>query len=107
YLPTAKWAAPDIAVAARLMRYVHDHPEIAAERGKKGREDLLAKHSVGSAASFITGRLAEIRQQRQPISPPVRENNKQEVQKLQEAAQAIPKGKKERGWTMKKFWSVR
>ncbi|MGB8354142.1 MAG: glycosyltransferase, partial [Chthoniobacteraceae bacterium] len=42
YLPTAKWAAPDIAVAARLMRYVHDHPEIAAERGKKGREDLLA-----------------------------------------------------------------
>ena len=61
YPAGAKWAEPDVEAAAKLMRYVHDHPEEARARGERARQDLREHHSLDSAAAFVSTRLAEIR----------------------------------------------
>jgi glycosyltransferase involved in cell wall biosynthesis len=60
YPAGAVWADPDVGDAARLMRYVYEHPDEASERGRRGRDDLLDS-SLERTAAFIAGRCADIR----------------------------------------------
>jgi hypothetical protein len=61
YAPGAEWADPDVGVASALMRHVNEHPSEAAERGARGRADLLRDFSFERAARFVAGRLGEAR----------------------------------------------
>jgi hypothetical protein len=61
YPPGARWAEPDLAHAARLMRAVYQHPGEAKRRAERGRADLLFNHGVLSSATAISDRLATIR----------------------------------------------
>ena len=61
YPATGRWAEPDLADAARLMRHVYEHREEAAVKGKRAERDILSSHSVERQAEFIAGRVAEIR----------------------------------------------
>lgn len=64
YPPEARWAEPDVAHAARLMRQVVDDPDEARQRARAGSSSLVVSHSREEAAVAIGGRLAEIRQRR-------------------------------------------
>ena len=73
YPPDARWANPNIAEAADLMRFVYDHPEEAQRRGKKGRMDLYERHSPRAVAAFIKSRLSRLREKApapRPFAPP-------------------------------------
>jgi glycosyltransferase involved in cell wall biosynthesis len=61
YVPGAEWAEPDIAVAARLMRRVWEHPQEARLRGERARDQLLERFTVDRTADFVSSRLAEMR----------------------------------------------
>lgn len=68
----SEWAEPDLDEAARLMRYVHEHPTEAAERAERGRSDVLDRMSAERAGAFIAERVANVREhvmtERTPIS---------------------------------------
>ena len=66
YPPTARWAEPDSAAAARLMRHVVDHPEEAAARGALAQREMLELHGPEARARFVAARLDEIRRSRAP-----------------------------------------
>lgn len=61
YPAGAEWADPDLDRAAELMREVYEHQDVASERGKQGREDVLRRHDIERAAGFVTTRLNEVR----------------------------------------------
>jgi glycosyltransferase involved in cell wall biosynthesis len=69
YPPQARWAEPDIAEAARLMRQVRENPQEARRRGAQGRLDLCAGHDPRNAGTFIKNRLAELRRKPPAILP--------------------------------------
>jgi glycosyltransferase involved in cell wall biosynthesis len=56
-----RWAAPDGAHAAQLMRRVFDNPELGREVGERGAADLRRTHSAAVAGALIAERLAPIR----------------------------------------------
>jgi hypothetical protein len=60
YPAGVEWAQPDLDHAAELMRHVVEHREQAEAVGERARKDLLASHSLDSAAVFIKERLAAI-----------------------------------------------
>ncbi|HYU24027.1 MAG TPA: glycosyltransferase, partial [Thermoanaerobaculia bacterium] len=60
----ARWAAPDVTEAARLMRYVYEHGDEARKTGQQGREDILRLHSLQARTTFMKSRLAAIRRAR-------------------------------------------
>jgi glycosyltransferase involved in cell wall biosynthesis len=60
----AKWADPDLAVAAQLMRQVFEHPDEAAAKGAAARTSVLTLHSPSRRAPFLRERLAAIEDQR-------------------------------------------
>lgn len=62
YPEGARWAEPDIKVAADLMRRVFDDPGLAQAKGERGRQDILRKHSPEARVKFVLGRLADIGQ---------------------------------------------
>ena len=64
YPAGARWAAPDVAEAARLMRYVYEHGDEARKVGLRAREDILRLHSPESRTDFIRSRLDAIRRAR-------------------------------------------
>jgi len=64
YPAGARWAAPDLIEAARLMRYVYEHPDDACKVGQRAREDILRLHNPEARTAFIRSRLAAIRQAR-------------------------------------------
>ncbi|MSW96036.1 MAG: glycosyltransferase, partial [Actinobacteria bacterium] len=59
YPPQGRWAEPDVAHAAQLMRRVFDEPQAAREIGARAAADLRAGHSLQ-----VTGRAAEARLRR-------------------------------------------
>jgi glycosyltransferase involved in cell wall biosynthesis len=74
YPAGALWADPDLDDAAAAMRRVVEHPEEAAERGRRGREAIVRGHSLDRLADFVSGRLAEIDRlprRKQTAEPPV------------------------------------
>jgi glycosyltransferase involved in cell wall biosynthesis len=60
YKPGGRWAEPDLDEAARLLRYVWEHPEEARARGERGREDLARTHTLAAAAAVVAERAGEI-----------------------------------------------
>jgi glycosyltransferase involved in cell wall biosynthesis len=61
YPPAARWAEPDLAHAAKLMRFVYQNPEEGQRRAKKGRLDLCCGHTSEAVAEFIKSRLSALR----------------------------------------------
>jgi hypothetical protein len=62
YPPSATWAEPDVAHAARLMREVHDQPEAARERALRGQAEIRRTHSPEAAGRSMATRLVNIQQ---------------------------------------------
>jgi glycosyltransferase involved in cell wall biosynthesis len=60
YPAGALWADPNVEEAAAAMRRVFEHPDEAAERGRRGRETILQRHSLDRLAAFLAERLDEI-----------------------------------------------
>lgn len=61
YPDTTQWAEPDIAIAARLFRYVIDNPDDAADKGKRAKEDLARLYTPEICGQRMRQRLDEIR----------------------------------------------
>jgi glycosyltransferase involved in cell wall biosynthesis/SAM-dependent methyltransferase len=57
YPPEGWWAEPDVDHAARLLREVFDSPEMAAERARRGGQDIRRTHSPAAAGEIMRGRL--------------------------------------------------
>jgi glycosyltransferase involved in cell wall biosynthesis len=53
-----RWAEPDLAAAAALMRTVYQNPAFAREHGARARGDVLERLSSGRAAVFLRERIA-------------------------------------------------
>jgi glycosyltransferase involved in cell wall biosynthesis/SAM-dependent methyltransferase len=62
YPPDGMWAEPDVAHAGRLMREVFDRPEQAAERGRRGADDIRRTHSPAAAGELMGRRLELLRE---------------------------------------------
>jgi hypothetical protein len=60
YPAGAYWAEPDVAHAARLMRFVYTHGEEARAKGARARQDIEASFSPQSVAETIQQRLSAI-----------------------------------------------
>jgi 2-polyprenyl-3-methyl-5-hydroxy-6-metoxy-1,4-benzoquinol methylase/glycosyltransferase involved in cell wall biosynthesis len=56
YPAGARWAEPDLDVAARMMRDVFENQLHAAEVGRRAKAHVLAKHGLDAGASFIRER---------------------------------------------------
>ncbi len=57
YPPDGQWADPDVEHAARLMRHVFEHPEEAAERGRRAARDIRRTNSPAAAGAAMASRL--------------------------------------------------
>jgi glycosyltransferase involved in cell wall biosynthesis/SAM-dependent methyltransferase len=68
YPPAGSWAEPDVDDAARLMRDVFERPELAAERGRRGGEDIRRTHSAQAAGEIVRQRLDLLRERHQQQS---------------------------------------
>lgn len=55
-----KWARPSIQHLRELMRFVHENPEIAIEKGKHARRDMLEKFTPKIVAEIIMKHLIRI-----------------------------------------------
>jgi glycosyltransferase involved in cell wall biosynthesis len=64
YPAGARWADPDLDVAASLMRTVFGNPGLASKVGGQGRRDMLEHHSTDARARFICSRFDTIRHTR-------------------------------------------
>lgn len=60
YPPSARWAEPDVDVAAELMRRVRDDPQWAAEVGRRGRDSVGRTHSLERSAEALLGHFDRI-----------------------------------------------
>ena len=61
YPAGARWADPDLAAAAAIMRTVAANPEAASARGRQAHDDVVAQHGVEARAARMSIRLAQIR----------------------------------------------
>jgi glycosyltransferase involved in cell wall biosynthesis len=64
YPAGSRWAEPDVAVAAELMRRVVDVPDEAAAKGRQAAEDVRELHSPERRAALMTTRLEAIEERR-------------------------------------------
>jgi glycosyltransferase involved in cell wall biosynthesis len=62
YGPPTRWAEPDLAEAARQLRWVFEHPAEAAQLGLRAQESMRASHDLDRSVSFVMGRLTQIEQ---------------------------------------------
>ena len=58
YRRGARWAEPDIVVAAQLMRSVVQNPEKAAAVGARAQRAVLGKHGLGARTALMKERFA-------------------------------------------------
>jgi glycosyltransferase involved in cell wall biosynthesis len=80
------WAEPNVEHAARLMREVYDHPELARARGEQAARDMREHYSIAAVGRLVEARLRDIeccrrtkviqrtlalRQEPSPAAPPV------------------------------------
>jgi glycosyltransferase involved in cell wall biosynthesis len=73
YGPPTRWAEPDLAEAARHLRWVYEHPAEAQRLGLRAQESMRSGHDLDRSVSFVMGRLTEIEQTLQPepvLEPP-------------------------------------
>ncbi len=64
YMRGATWADPDLDEAARLLRLVAEHPEIARERGERARARVERERDTAVTSRAVRARLDHIRSQR-------------------------------------------
>jgi glycosyltransferase involved in cell wall biosynthesis len=60
FLPGLMWAEPDLNAAADFMRVVHEHPELAQERGALAAADISQHHSPEVVGRLMSARLREL-----------------------------------------------
>ena len=60
----ALWAEPDLDEAARLLRRVFEHPDEAAEVGRRGQRAVESRHGPEQRAAFVRERFNAIEAQR-------------------------------------------
>jgi glycosyltransferase involved in cell wall biosynthesis/2-polyprenyl-3-methyl-5-hydroxy-6-metoxy-1,4-benzoquinol methylase len=54
------WAEPNVEQAAALMRELVENPKEAGERGTRGRQTIVERHSLERTAEFMKQRLTEV-----------------------------------------------
>ena len=64
YPQGARWAEPDLDDAARLMRYVHEHPGEAKDVGRRAQQSVATSHSTDQRARFVRQRFDAIQRHR-------------------------------------------
>lgn len=64
YREGAVWAEPDVEDATHLLRHVVEHPEEAAEVGRRAREAVLVEHGPKARGALLRERLEAIGQLR-------------------------------------------
>jgi glycosyltransferase involved in cell wall biosynthesis/SAM-dependent methyltransferase len=64
YPTTARWAAPDLGHAARLLRMVYERPFDVASTARRGQADILDRHGSRIAGAALARRIDEIRRDR-------------------------------------------
>ena len=62
YPPDSQWADPDVEHAARLMREVHEDPEAARARGRRGQQEIRRTHSREAAGRSMARRILRIQE---------------------------------------------
>jgi hypothetical protein len=60
YGPPTRWAEPDLAEAARHLRWVYDNPAEAAELGLRAQESMRSRHDLDRSVSFVRQRVTQI-----------------------------------------------
>lgn len=73
-----RWAAADVADAARWMRRLADEPGLARVMGERARESVLRTLSPERAASVLIARIEQIQQQRGLVSSTPAASSRQE-----------------------------
>lgn len=58
YPEEALWAAPNIKIAAEMMRFAFEHPEAARLRGRRAARDVAEYHSLDARARLLLSLLA-------------------------------------------------
>ncbi len=61
YGPPTRWAEPDLAEAARHLRWVFENPDEAAQLGMRAQESVRS-HDLDRSVCFVMRRLTEIEQ---------------------------------------------
>jgi glycosyltransferase involved in cell wall biosynthesis/SAM-dependent methyltransferase len=77
YPQGAMWAEPDLDEAARLMRYVCEHPDEAREVGRRAQHAVTTSHSTDQRARFVRQRFDDIQRSRtkaQTVNTPATTN---------------------------------
>ena len=69
YPQGAKWAEPSLNDAARLMRFVYEHPDEAEAVGRRAQESVATHHSVDRRAQFIRQRFESIQRHQTETLP--------------------------------------
>lgn len=61
YLRGFVWAEPDLQQAAQYVREVVEHPEAAADKGRRGQAHIIATRNPAATGARVRARLEEIR----------------------------------------------
>ncbi|MHB1784794.1 MAG: glycosyltransferase [Acidimicrobiales bacterium] len=69
YPEEAQWAAPNIKIAAEMMRFAFEHPDAARLRGRRAAHDVAEHHSPEARARLLLSLLASSRPDRDPDQP--------------------------------------
>lgn len=64
YMRGASWADPDLDEAARLMRLIVEHPDVARSRGERAQQQVAQERDPGVTGTVVRQRLDEIRNAR-------------------------------------------
>lgn len=62
YGPPTRWAEPDLAEAARHLRWVFEHPAEAERLGLRAQESMRSRHGLDRSVSFVMRRVRQIEQ---------------------------------------------
>lgn len=71
YPATARWAQPDLDIAAQLMRRVVAESVEAEARGRRALQEMAERHSPLARVTFLLDRLQRLVAVEQPPAPPL------------------------------------
>jgi glycosyltransferase involved in cell wall biosynthesis len=60
YSPEAMWMEPSVTEASWFMRFVYENQAEAAEKGLRGKMDILSSHDIASCGAIMKDRLEQI-----------------------------------------------
>jgi glycosyltransferase involved in cell wall biosynthesis len=88
YPAHARWAEPDVSVAAEAMRTVWKNPEAARIRGERAQKDVVGNHGPLARGAAISSRLKEVALH-SPSSSPVYSARDHRLEKLRVMAERM------------------